>query len=262
MASTAGKALPPIHPNAGVRAAYRRRLDAQIDAMHRSLVYWLRAAYRANTPELAQDASPAMEMRRQLRKLGRAWQARFDKLAPKMARYFATAVADRVDGALAQHLKDAGFTVALKLTPAQNDALQAVIGENVSLIKSIASQHLTRVEGVVMRSVTEGRDLASMVKELRAAYGVTQRRAAFIATDQINKATAVLHRVRQVDAGFRAKWLHSAGGRTPRPSHVKQSGNTYDPAKGWYDPDAKEWCWPGTLPRCRCVSVTVVPAFE
>jgi len=48
--------LAPVRPNEGLEAAYRRKLDALIDEMHGSLVWWIRAAYRAKLPELAQDA--------------------------------------------------------------------------------------------------------------------------------------------------------------------------------------------------------------
>ncbi|HZK98648.1 MAG TPA: hypothetical protein VFC47_02000 [Caulobacteraceae bacterium] len=54
--------LRPVHPNCGVEAQYRRRLDAIIAEMHRSLVYFVSAAYRANEPEMAQDRSPAKEL--------------------------------------------------------------------------------------------------------------------------------------------------------------------------------------------------------
>ena len=100
------------------------------------------------------------------------------------------------------------------------------------------------------------------MKDLTQGLGVTKRRAAFIALDQNNKATATFHRVRQIELGLKATWLHSAGGKVPRPSHKANTGKEYDPAKGWFDPDEKVWCWPGILPRCRCVSRSVVPGLE
>ena len=68
--------LVPVRPNQGIEAAYRRRLLALVDLMQASLVYWLRAAYRANEPELAQDASPTMMLRRIMARLARRWQQR------------------------------------------------------------------------------------------------------------------------------------------------------------------------------------------
>ena len=137
------KTLRPVRPNAGIEAAYRQRLESLIDEMHKSITWWLTAAYRANTPEMAQDAeddprnklpdgspeaaqktasqeiakairktgSPAKVLQGVMKKLGDTWQKRFDEAAPQLADYFATKAKDRVDGSLKKILKDAGFAV-------------------------------------------------------------------------------------------------------------------------------------------------------
>lgn len=255
--------LAPVRPNAGHRAAYEARLDALIAEMNRSLVYWLRAAYRARPPEMAQDSSPARTMQAAFRKLARRWQDRFDKAAPELAQWFARGVSDRSDAALRGVLNRAGFAIEFKMTAPMNDALQATIGEQVGLIKSIASQHLSEVEGLVNRSVAAGRDLGALTSELERRYGLTRNRAAFIARDQNNKSTAVLTRVRQTGLGIReAIWVHSAGGRKPRVSHVKagKDGLRYEVAKGaLIDGD---YILPGELPNCRCVSRSIIPGLS
>ena len=53
------------------------------------------------------------------------------------------------------------------MTPAVRDAFNASLAENVGLIKSIPEKYLQQVEGVVMRSYSAGRDLETMVKELK-----------------------------------------------------------------------------------------------
>ncbi len=253
--------LRAVRPSAAVRARYERKLDSEIVEMHRSLTFWLIQTYRANRPEIAQDASPASELRKALRKLARRWQSNFDRLGERLGEYFATAANDRVDGELKRMLRDAGFTVKFRMTRAQNDVLQATITEQVSLIKSIASRHLTNVEGIVMRSVQAGRDLGTLTKALEENYGVTRRRAANIARSQNNIATATLTRARQEELGItKARWLHSAGGKTPRPEHVAFSGKTYDVRKGAFLEG--RWTWPGREINCRCVSVPVIPGFD
>ncbi len=260
------KTLAATYPNAGTEAAYRRKLDALIVEMHRSLVYWIKAAWRAKSPHMAQDedvgGSPAMNLRDVMRRLGARWQSRFDEAAEEMGRHFAKAAAERADGALAASLKKAGFTVRFRMTRSVNDVLQASIGEQIGLIKSIAAEHLQDVQGAVMRSVQTGRDLGSLTKELEQRYGVTRRRAAFIARDQNNKATATITRARQKELGItQALWVHSAGGRHPRPSHVKAGRDrlVYDVDKGaLIDGD---FILPGQLPNCRCVSRSIVPGF-
>jgi uncharacterized protein with gpF-like domain len=255
--------IDPVHPNAGLAAAYQRKLDRLVADMHASVEYWTLAKYKANTPEvLAQDASPAATLRTLMRRLARRWQRNFDKLAQEMAEHFAKDVQDRTDGALKAAMHKAGWTVQFKPTRAQNDVFQAVVAENVGLIKTIPQQHLAAVEGDVMRSVAAGRDLAQLSDALQARYGVTKRRAAFIARDQNNKATAVFTRVRQQELGItKAIWVHSHGGKEPRPSHLANDGQEYDVTTGWWDPDEKKHIRPGELINCRCVSKSVIPGF-
>lgn len=259
--------LPAVRPSAAVRAAYQKRLEREVSEMHRSLIFWLRAEYRKQAPRLAADtvmaldATPARELRAAMRKLGRRWLAKFDALAPKLADYFAQAASDRVDADLKRMLRKAGFTVKFRMSEAQRNAYDAVVEENVTLIKSVAEQHLKNVEGAVMRSVSTGRDLGTLARELEENYGVTKRRAAFIARDQNNKATSVLNRTRQQELGVRkAKWLHSAGGKHPRPEHVAFSGKTYDVDKGAFLEG--KWTWPGMEINCRCTSVAIIPGFN
>ncbi|WP_200568147.1 hypothetical protein [Paraburkholderia nemoris] len=79
-------ALTPVRPNEGGEATYRQRLERLTAEMQASLVYWVKACYRANEPELAQDASPAMTLRDTMNRLARRWQRRFDEAAPDLAR--------------------------------------------------------------------------------------------------------------------------------------------------------------------------------
>jgi SPP1 gp7 family putative phage head morphogenesis protein len=254
------KVLMPVHPNEGLCAAYTRKLERQIEAMHRSILWFVRAAYRANTPEIAADASPAAELRRTIARLGKRWLDRFSKLAPDLARWFATSAKDRTDAALKAALRKAGFTVRFSISRTVNDIYQATLSQNVSLIKSIASEHLTRVEGMVMRSVQAGGDLATLTKELERQFGVTHRRAALIARTQNGMATATITRARQQELGItHAVWLHSHGGRHPRPEHLAFSGKTYEVAKGAFLEG--KWTWPGHEINCRCVAKSVIPGF-
>lgn len=253
--------LRDVKPNLGIEAAYRARLEAMIDQMDKSITYWLRIAYRANTPEMASDESPAAALRQVMNNLARTWQRKFDEGAADLAQYFAEGSMRHADTALRGILKKAGFTVEFKLSRAANDALQAVMTENVGLIKSIASEHLSDVEGLVMRSVARGRDLGTLTDELSERYGVTRRRAAFIARDQNNKATSVITSVRQRGLGIKlARWRHSLAGAHPRNAHQAVDGKTYDVTKGMLI-DGR-YVFPGEDPNCRCTSQSVIPGLE
>lgn len=259
------KILRPVHPNVGIGAAYRRRIDALVAEMAESYLYWLRARYRANPPIAADAALPARDLERQLSELGKQWARRFDEAAPRLARWFAQKAERRSRAALDKILRDAGISVKFQMNAEMRDAYQATLSENVGLIRSIPQQYHTQVEGLVMRSVAAGRDLSGLTDELQDRYGITRRRAALIARDQNNKATAVFVRVRQKQAGIKkAMWLHSHGGKEPRKTHLANDGKLYDPQKGWFDPDPKvrRRIWPGELINCRCVSRSVVEGFS
>ena len=230
--------------------------------MQRSIVTHIVAQYPGGNPLLAQDAPDDVHrLRWEMDRLGRRWLDRFDVAAKDMAAYFATAAKDRVDGALAASLRKAGLSVRFQITPAIAEALDATITENVSLIKSIAQQHLGHVEQIVMRSVTAGRDVGGLKKALQQQLGVTQRRAALIARNQNNSATATVCRARQQELGIkRAIWVHSSAGRHPRPEHVAANGKEYDVDKGmWLE---QRWTWPGREINCRCVSRSIIPGLQ
>lgn len=258
------KILRPVHPNAGIELAYRKRLDELIAEMQKSTIYWLRASYRA-TPPIAQDATPADALKRSIRSLSARWLKRFDDAAPKLADWFAGATASRSSDALRKILKDGGFTVEFKMTPAMRDVLNATVNANVALIKSIPEQYFGQIEGIVMRSVQTGRDLEMLTKELESRYGVTRQRAALIARTQNNLTTASMNRVRLLEVGLdEAVWVHSGGGREPRHTHVKAGREhvRFKISEGWFDPAVGEFIQPGQLINCKCVGRPVVKGFS
>lgn len=256
------KYVRAIRPNSGVEAAYRRALDKLVEEMSHSVEYWIEAAYKANPPkmEVAMDALPSKELAKRLREVGSRWITRFDEMAEKIASKFVESGKKTTDNSMQQAFKDAGWTVQFKPTKAIRDAMNASVVENVSLIKSLPSQYLKNVEGTIMRGYTAGRDLKQISDELQKHYGVTKRRAAFIASDQANKLNATVTQARRIELGlFKAYWVHSRGGKTPRPDHVKAGADKleFDVRQGaWI---SGEYIQPGYLPRCRCVSRTILP---
>ena len=209
---------------------------------------------------MARDESPAAALNAIMKRLARKWNKRFAEAAPELAKYFSLAARDRTDGALRAALKKAGMTVSFKMTRAVNDIVQAKVAENVSLIKTIASEHLADVEQLVMRSVAAGRDLGGLREALQERYGITHRRAALIARTSNNQTTAAILKARQGELGVTtAKWIHSHAGRTPRPEHVAWNGKEYPIAEGMYSKVDREFVWPGTPFNCRCQSRSILP---
>ncbi len=257
------RSLPRVIPSAGIEAKYRRRLLELIDEMCRETQELVLSKYERNPPELSMDAMPSNVLRDAVDRMVDKWTRRFDRASEEMADYFSEAVEERSSRRMRKILRDGGFSVKFKMTDAMRDALNATIEENVGLIRSIPQKYLADVQGKVMRSVAAGRDLGTLAKDLQKSYGVTKKRAALIARDQNNKATATVVRARQIEVGItQAVWHHSHAGKEPRPTHVKMEGKKYDVAEGMWDPAVGEHIFPGQLINCRCTSSSVIPGFE
>lgn len=234
-----------------------------IDAMTKSVDYWISAEYKANPPAMAQDATPATALRAAMRKLARRWIRNFNEAAERMATRMAERTERYSDTQMMGELKKAGFAIKFTPTADMRDAYASVVAENVALIKSIPAKYFTDVEGDVMRSVQAGRDLKQLSDKLQERYGMTRRRAVLISRDQNNKATAVMTKARRMSLGItKAVWVHSGGGVHPRESHVKagREKRVYDIAKGC-EIDG-EYIMPGELINCRCTSRAIIPGFD
>ena len=257
---TITKSVRPVRPNVGTRKRYQRQMTALIREMADAIENYVLMQRRADPPMMASDASPASVMEKALGRLFEQWQGRFDGMAAKVAKSFVENQWRGADSAFRQALRDAGWSIQFVITPPMQDALDAMIAENVGLIKSIPEQYLREVQGIVMRNYAASRDIKTMAKEIRARYGVASRRAMLIARDQTNKCTSIVQRVRMTEIGIKeAIWMHSHAGKTPRPTHVAMDQKTYKIGKGMYDSAEKRWIYPGELINCRCTSRAVLP---
>jgi uncharacterized protein with gpF-like domain len=207
---------------------------------------------------LAVDAVASAEWSNRMKDVGQRWTERFDEWAPKLAEVYAASMLKAHDTAFKNALKESGWAVEFKMTKAMRDVMNASIAEQVNLIKSIPEQYLRKVDGIVMRSYASGRDLQTMTKELQAVYPITKKRAALIARDQSNKLNAVIARTRSLELGIEeATWLHSHGGKEPRPDHVAANGTKFKIAEGCKI--SGEYIMPGELINCRCSMRVILP---
>ncbi len=258
--------LKPVHPNVGVEAGFRRALLKLLREVHEDISSAVLAAYRVDPPATATDADPqfgtfwsssAWNLQKIFKAKIAAWQGRLETLPGLMAKAFMGSAAGHANRATMSALKSAGFTVRFQMSPVERDAIQGSINEQVGLIRSLAEKHLSDVQGMVMRSVVAGRDVGGLAEELRTRYDISARRAAFIARDQNNKATATITRARQDEFGLQARWAHSGSGRHPRREHVLADGTVYDPAEGCLIGGKR--IWPGQEPNCGCISLSIIP---
>lgn len=259
------KTLRSVRPPISVEREYHKRIKALLQKMNASLFWWLRAEYRkVETPKTTQDAGMT-DLQKKLKKLHKYWSKEFAQEADVLGEWFGKAIQKHTTMNLKNQFKKSkletlGFDLKFEYhSRKERDVFKSLVAQNVSLIKSIASEHLTRVEGVVMRGIENGHDLSRMSEDLEESFGVSERRASNIARDQTRKATNSLSRQRLLDYGVtKGKWMHTASGKTYRDSHVAMDGEIYDIEEGCYDEDYGDYIQPAELPNCHCVCIPVL----
>lgn len=246
--------------NHGIFLWYRKHLSSLVRSMSDDVENRLKKAYQSTS--LANDAddnNPSTKLKTAITALGAKWAADFEVKATSLAKAFFDQVLQSVDGSLSVQLKSAtGFAVPFQMTKEMDMMKEAIIGENVSLIKSIPQQYFTQVESMVMQSVIQGGDIKTLADNLHNRFGITKRRAVLIARDQNFKANSALSRVRQQAAGItEGIWQHSGGGNEPRPDHVRATGKKFLLSQGCKI--SGEYIQPGQLINCGCSWRPVIP---
>lgn len=140
------------------------------------------------------------------------------------------------------------------------DYLSAATIQNVKLIESIPQRYIENVSNTVLTGMRTGVRPEVIAKQLKDDYGVTQRRAKFIARDQAAKINGEIQKQRQIDAGYNFfKWLDSHDQRV-RHRHREIANADVGYGVGIYRWDNLplssngEPIAPGGDYQCRCVA--------
>lgn len=258
---------PTLGPNVALEKRYERELAKEVSDMRRVVEREMAALFPAYATDAAMDAAdgPTVGATRILtNELIRRFAAHFSAIAPKLAERMmrrADAGSRTVVGSAIRNLSGGLSLKTPALTGPALEAYKASVGANVSLIKSIPSGYLERVQDAAFRALqTGGRGRAELLDEVNRLGQTTERRAKLIARDQVSKATASLNHARFEKLGVRKfRWIHSGGGKEPRPLHVQYNGQVFsldDPPI--IDEKTKERGLPGQLINCRCRMAPVV----
>jgi SPP1 gp7 family putative phage head morphogenesis protein len=185
--------------------------------------------------------------------------AGFQALAQRLASGFVRTTLSAIDR---QQKRSFGIDV-FQNSPEIVANLQAAAIQNASLIKSIPEQYIKGVANSVFTNMRVGLLPREVAKQIHDEYGVSQRRARFIARDQTAKVTGELTKQRQIDAGYEYfQWVTSHDERV-RHRHAQIANADVGYGKGiyrWDDlPTSDEGVpiQPGSDYQCRCFAKAV-----
>jgi SPP1 gp7 family putative phage head morphogenesis protein len=142
--------------------------------------------------------------------------------------------------------------------PWLNDQLNSWIHDNTNyVIKALPTGATTQIQGIAQRGLAQGKSATAIGAEIQDTFGITKRRAEFIARDQVAKLNGGLTQLRHKELGVNEYIWRSMHDNRVRPDHVDFDGNTYK----YDDPPINSVGAaynPGQDYNCRCVAEPVL----
>lgn len=135
------------------------------------------------------------------------------------------------------------------------DKLSGFVTGNVSLIKDISEKGIADISSLLMARVEAGDSNRTIAKAIQERLEITQRRARFIARDQVAKLNGKLTELRQKETGVEKYIWRAVKDGATRASHLINDGKTFS----WDNPPATGH--PGEDHQCRCTAEPVLDDF-
>lgn len=132
------------------------------------------------------------------------------------------------------------------------EQLDKWVDYNVELIKTIPEDTLDKMKDIVYDGFTNGKTTTSMAKDIQRAYGISKRKAKFIARDQTAKLNGQIQRAQQQDAGITEYIWSTTGDERVRDSHKELNGHKFSWNEAPVNSDGRQ-CHPGEDYGCRCI---------
>jgi SPP1 gp7 family putative phage head morphogenesis protein len=159
--------------------------------------------------------------------------------------------------------KDMGRSLRAEIIQAPTGMVyQALMVEQVNLIKSIPLKAAQRVHNLVTEGLIDSRRADEIAKMIRESGKVSASRATLIARTEVARAASSFTQARAMYAGSEGYIWRTTEDGAVRPTHKKQNGRFIR----WDDPPkTDESLAPyhaGCGPNCRCFPDPVLPDFN
>jgi len=196
----------PVPISIGV--AYNVELQKMVRLVKRDIDNIIMPVVKSTSVNYTRDAAPWIDLITGAIEMVKAkWSSRlFEAAVRRIAETFVKNASNANEKAFK---RDVGIDIFTDNQDLQ-DAASLAVHDNVQLITSIPAQYLDRVESTVLTNVRAGGRPSVIAKQLQAQFGITERRAKFIARDQVSKLNGNLAAKRQQAAGFKYfQWIDS-----------------------------------------------------
>lgn len=245
--------VAPVHPPKSPDVTYRKSLDNLVKQLAKSteeLIFPLlteqEAFYVTDTPR--QDAIAAIGI---LSEQYSSLDTQAALAAETMVKSVSNTNAQRMQAAfessmginLPNIINDEGLTEVLDLT----------VLENIDLIQSIPDKYFIQLQKIVTAGITDGRTAGNIRNQVRDLFGVTDRRAKFIARDQVSKLNGNITELRHTNLGITQYTWQTREDDKVRTTHAANEGKVFS-----YSNPPPQTGNPGQDYNCRCVAIPVI----
>lgn len=270
-----GKSLPY---NVSVQQRYISDLQKLMIEMINDTETAVKQIYKSNASKefFTQDASIASTAKIRFNKLLKSIENLIADKSESMIKRMLRDTDQNSKSSLNQSLKELSGGLSIK-TDFKSSGTQEVItssfNANIDLIKTMTGDYISQIRGAVNRSIQSGGGLETLIPEIEKVLNKkakqTLNKAKNVALDQTRKAYTAINKVRMEKVGVsKFEWVHSGGGREPRPHHKTPFPNGLnhgifdinDPPV--IDKKTGERGLPGEAINCKCFMRPVIQFDE
>jgi len=262
MNSASVKRGAPLVSSASIADQYQKVIVALFRKMAEEAERELKAMFHDPAYALDAEANPASRARIIINDLKRKYAKYFNRLARTATNRMIRATIRHSTATVGMSLREISADLQLDAAFLNSGRLKEIVmastQEAAQLIKTIPDQYLSQVQGQVMRSITTGSGLETLMPFMREKYGQNVRKARSVALDQTRKAYSNISNARMQDAGVEEfEWRHIRRAKQPRHQHIQWSGKIFrfdaPPVDDRFGP-----VLPGQAINCNCLAIPVL----
>jgi len=264
----------PLLYNVSVQQKYVKDLEKLMTEMIKETEKEVKQIYKTDASKdyFTMDASIASTARIRLNKLLENVKSLVNSKSETMVKRMLVGTDKTAKSTLSKSLKELSGGLYIKTdfeTAGTKEVITSSLNANVDLIKTISGSYTEQVRGAVNRSIQEGGGLETLIPEmnklLKKQAKQTLNKAKNVALDQTRKAYTAINKSRMESVGVtKFEWVHSGGGREPRPHHKTPFPNGLnhgifdinDPPV--IDKKTGEVGLPGQAINCKCFMKPVI----
>ena len=255
--------LKKINPSSAIEKQYQKKLTNLSDKINKSVKKWSIARINKD------NGTPSKQLMFELNALQREWEKEINEFAKNTAKSLNKQISGYVDLNLQRQLKDTLLKnskplFAIKM-PKATQSLMESYERNLYLIKSIPADIIDKYRQGFLSAISHF-DRESFMRMALEYEGISERRAKFIARDQVAKATQNYNMARAEGLGFEYyQWITSNDERVSKGKggHIHLNNRIYK----YNEPTAIIDSYgtkghTGQRCNCRCEQIPILPNFN